>query len=461
MNSFRYLILLILLNQFVISSEAQHRGKEKKDLDYTGNPILPGNFADPFILVYQDTVYIYATGGGAATVWRSADFVNWKLTRLNWPTSMKLPSIWAPAVAKAPDGKFYLYTSVNHNIYVGVADHPAGPFRNVLGNDSIFIKNRQWWNKMHSIDADCFVDDDGQAYLYWGSGFDFRDGICAVGKLGSDMASFRETPKLITPSGYFEGPHMMKRKGKYYLMYSDGLYYDSSYKVRYAVSDHPDGPFVEGKNSPVLTSSPDGIISGPGHHSTIRMGDEYYIVYHRHAQPLYPSSGPIRQVCIEKLEFEKDGSIKKLKGTWTGVSPGFMKKKNNRQPIRPVSVTASSSMGESFDASKAFDGSFGTLWAADKKQVPASITADLGRIVSLSSCEPFFDLVNGDYSFRVECSTDNSNWDLYAEGNNGTASEWPLQLAKNMRARFVRLTILQPSKEPKRVGLWEIRLYGK
>lgn len=266
-------VLLNLLTGFLtvscaVPKEQQQRG-DQQELLFSGNPILPGDFADPAILVHQDTFYLYATTGAEATVWRSADFVNWKLTRLNWPTAMEQPDIWAPEVVKGTDGRFYMYTSTNHNIYAGVADHPRGPFENILGGDSIFIKNRQWWNKMHSIDADCFIDEDGQAYLYWGSGFDFKDGVCAVGILGEDMASFKQEPELITPEGYFEGPHMIKRKDIYYLMYSDGLYYDSTYKVRYAISDNPTGPFTQEKNSPILKSTPDGRISGPGHHYTL------------------------------------------------------------------------------------------------------------------------------------------------------------------------------------------------
>lgn len=89
----------------------------KGNITLSGNPILPGDFADPCILMYRDTFYIYATTGSEATVWRSADLINWKLTKLNWPTSMQLPDVWAPAVRQAADGKFYLYTTVNHNIY--------------------------------------------------------------------------------------------------------------------------------------------------------------------------------------------------------------------------------------------------------------------------------------------------------------------------------------------------------
>lgn len=427
----------------------------KNEVAYSGNPILPGDFADPCILNYKDTFYIYATTGTEATVWRSADFINWKLTKLNWPTSMNLPDIWAPSVRQGTDGKFYFYTTTNHNIYVGVANHPAGPFKNVLGDDSIFIKNRILSNKMHSIDADCFIDDDGQAYLYWGSGFEFKDGVCAVGVLNKDMASFKEQPKLITPEGYFEGPHMMKRNGKYYLMYSDGFYYDSSYKVRYAISDKPTGPFVQGKNSPVLTSTPDQKISGPGHHYTFHVGDNYYILYHRHAYPFYNGQ---RQVCIDKLEFDTDGSIKKVTATQQGVPLDFIKTRNKQETLKPVSVTTSASTGTEYDAEKAFDGSFGTLWASDDKVLPAWIKADFGKPITIHTVAPVFDKVMGDYNYKIEYSTDGNNWMLYAEGNNAQASEWPVEHKKEVSMRFLRITILKYSKDFKRIGLWEVKV---
>jgi len=65
-------------------------------------------------------------------VWYSADFSDWRLRKLNWPTEMGKPDIWAPAVRQGNDGRFYFYTSTNHNIYAGVADHPKGPFQNIL-----------------------------------------------------------------------------------------------------------------------------------------------------------------------------------------------------------------------------------------------------------------------------------------------------------------------------------------
>ncbi len=449
------IVILSCIFSLIACTQQRYLQQNKNSSVYSGNPVLPGDFADPCILIYKDTFYIYATTGSEATVWRSADFNNWKLTRLNWPTSMHQPDIWAPAVRQGTGGKFYLYTTTNHNIYVGVANHPTGPFNNVLKGDSIFIKNRILSNKMHSIDADCFIDDDGQAYLYWGSGFDFKDGVCAVGILNKDMASFKEVPKLITPEGYFEGPHMMKHKGKYYLMYSDGFYYDSTYKVRYAVSDKPTGPFVQGKNSPILTSTPDGRISGPGHHYTFNTGNNSYILYHRHSYPFYEAQ---RQVCIDKLEFEGDGSIKKVIATQEGVLLNFLKTKIKQPALKPVSVEASSSLGEPYNAVKAFDGSFGTLWATGDTMRPVWIKADFGKKITFHTCTPIFDRVMGDYNYKIEYSSDGEQWMIYAQGKNAEAAEWPVEYEKEVRARFLRITVINYNLDFKRIGLWEVKI---
>ncbi len=64
------------------------------------------------------------------------------------------------------------------------------------------------------IDAEAFIDDDGQAYLYWGSGLNWVNGHCFVVKLKPDMVHFDGVPKDVTPANYFEGPFMVKEKGR-------------------------------------------------------------------------------------------------------------------------------------------------------------------------------------------------------------------------------------------------------
>jgi beta-xylosidase len=163
---------------------------------------------------------------------------------------------------------------------------------------------------VHNIDSDLFIDEDGQAYLFWGSGFNWVNGHCMAAKLGDDMISFVSTPVEVTPPGYFEAPHMIKRKGLYYLMFSEGKAIDATYKVGYSVGNTPFGPFKAGVNSPVLTTSEDSTIYGPGHHTVFTEKGQDYILYHR----IFPQKKAyvLRQLCIDSLKFDNEGNIKKI-----------------------------------------------------------------------------------------------------------------------------------------------------
>jgi len=440
----------------------------KKDNDELGiiinNPVLPGDFADPCIVQLKDTFYLYAASGDTkhAIVWYSTDFQNWKMRRLNWPTTALGSYIWSPNVVKGKDNRYYFYTSVESNIYVGVADHPMGPFHNLLPNEQPLIRNRQYWNDMHTIDADCFIDDDGQAYLYWGSGFDYRNGKCAAARLNDDMCSFKEEPRLITPRNFFEGPRMVKRNNIYYLMYSDGVFMDDTYKVRYATSKSPLGPFVEGATSPILTSSEDGQIRGPGHHSIFRKNDKDYIIYHRHAIPVsFSNSSPLRQICIDEIHFEENGSIKKIEPNSDGVQ--LLGVKSDANVINRLDIkkaTASSDDGKEYNPGKAFDGNNGTLWSVSAKNIPAWFNADLGSVRAVEACSPVFDHIDGNYDYIIEYSTNNKKWHPFGIGNNSMANEWPVTISKKVNARYIRIHIYSQDKDFYRCGLWEFNIFG-
>jgi len=122
--------------------------------------------------------------------------------------------------------------------------------------------------------------------------------------------------KEVTPKSYVEGPFMIKRKGKYYFMWSEGGWTGPDYSVAYAMADSPMGPFERvGK---ILQQDP-RIGTGAGHHSVMKGKgrDNYYIVYHRH--PLNDKNGNHRLVCIEYLKFDKDGFIRPVQLTNEGV----------------------------------------------------------------------------------------------------------------------------------------------
>lgn len=288
--------------------------------DHISNPIHNGYFADPAIVKYHDKYYIYATidpwGGEELAVLETMDFMSWERKYLNWPTKNACISptsggamVWAPSVVRALNGNFYMYVSVGSEIWVGVSEHPLGPWKNAKADQTPLV-SRALFPAYHMIDADCFIDDDGQAYLYWGSGLNWVNGRCFSVKLRDDMLTFDGEPVDVTPPNYFEGPFMFKQKEIYYLMYSNGKAIDASYNVRYATGKSPLGPWEEGINSPVLSTSHDSSTYGPGHHSVFTEKGQSYILYHR----IYPQDEEyvLRQLCIDSLNFDRAGNIKKI-----------------------------------------------------------------------------------------------------------------------------------------------------
>jgi beta-xylosidase len=285
--------------------------------NFIKNPITPGYFADPTIIKDRGVYYIYATidpwGNNELGVLETKDFKNFTQRHINWPTKKACTSptsgdamVWAPSVRKAKNGKFYMYVAVGSEIWVGVSDYPLGPWKNAKDDYKPLVSKNDF-PTVHNIDPDCFIDDNGQAYLYWGSGFKWVNGHCIAVKLKDDMVTFDGQPADITPPHYFEAPHMVKRNGLYYLMYAYGKAIDATYQVRYSAGKTPTGPWTEGPNDPILSTSTDSTTYGPGHHTVFKENGQYYILYHR----IYPQKKDyvLRQLCIDSLNFDKAGNI--------------------------------------------------------------------------------------------------------------------------------------------------------
>jgi beta-xylosidase len=271
-------------------------------------PALKGVYADPNIAVFGNKFYIYPTTDGtegwlstAFTCWSSDNLVNWK----NEGVILDLPRditwakerAWAPAIA-FKNNKYYYYYAANVNIGVAVADKPTGPFKDPLGKPLIPKGTRRG----QMIDPMVFMDDDGSAYLYFGQG------RCNVVKLNNDMISC-DTSKIISfkPPGYNEGAFVIKRKGVYYLMWSEYDTRDPRYSIAYATSNSPMGPFTKATGYQVLKGK--GVVKGAGHHSVVQVPgkDEWYIAYHRFKIP--DGNGYNRETCISPLYFDHDGHI--------------------------------------------------------------------------------------------------------------------------------------------------------
>ncbi|MEU6227317.1 family 43 glycosylhydrolase [Streptomyces sp. NPDC047042] len=284
------------------------------------SPVLPGLTADPNIVRFGDTYYVYPTTDGFAgwsgtqfKAYSSKDLVHWTdhgvILDLGPGVSWADSRAWAPT-ATAKNGKYYFYYSADTNIGVAVSDSPTGPFTDPLGKP--LVARGAYAGQM--IDPAVFTDDDGQSYLYWGNGHAY------VVPLNDDMVSFDSSKVTeITPSGYNEGSFVIKRQGTYYLMWSENDTRDENYRVDYATGPSPTGPWT--KRSVILEKDLSLGIKGPGHHSVVQVPgtDDWYIAYHRFAVP--GGDGTHRETTIDKLEFDSNGLIKKVVPTLSSVEP--------------------------------------------------------------------------------------------------------------------------------------------
>ncbi|MFC4874666.1 glycoside hydrolase family 43 protein [Negadavirga shengliensis] len=315
----------------MIASCTSHTGKDgkKKETGFSGNPVFEGWYADPEAIVYEDTYWIYPTYSDAfekqvfMDAFSSPDLVNWtKHERIIDTAEVKWAktAMWAPGVI-SKSGQYYLFFAANDvhegevgGIGVAVADRPEGPFKDLLGKPLI----NEIVNGAQPIDQYIFKDKDGTFYMYYGGW-----GHCNVVKLSDDFKELvpfddGEIYKEVTPRDYVEGPFMFIKDDQYYFMWSEGGWTGPDYRVAYAVSDSPFGPF---EREGVILEQDDQIGRGAGHHSVLKIpGEEaYYIVYHR--RPLEETHHNHRVTCIDKMEFDEEGKILPVQMTFEGV-PG-------------------------------------------------------------------------------------------------------------------------------------------
>ncbi|WP_315821223.1 glycoside hydrolase family 43 protein [Paraflavitalea speifideaquila] len=233
--------------------------------------------------------------------------------------------MWAPAIVEK-NKRYYLFFAANDiqnnneagGIGVAVADAPQGPFKDLLGKPLL----DKFHNGAQPIDQYVFKDKGGQYYMIYGG---WRH--CNIVKLKDDFTGFipladGTTFKEITPKGYVEGPIMFIRDHKYYFMWSEGGWGGPHYKVAYAMSDSPFGPF---ERIGTVLQQDSTVATGAGHHSVIPVAgsNEWYIIYHR--RPLGETDPNHRVTCIDKMIFDKDGLILPVKITFEGVKKQKLK----------------------------------------------------------------------------------------------------------------------------------------
>ncbi len=441
------------------------------------NPILPGYFADPTIKKFGDIYYIYATtdnemlASGVPTVWYSTNFEHWYNYTMEVPSleSVNLRNFWAPDIIEGDDGRYYLYfgnCQAGCNIYGYVSDTPVGPWEKLNKDDVPVIAHNYPRKGFPSLDAQFFEDSDGRIYAYWGTWVHYNGGY-AVGELDTGMAKVKNAkniPLEETPEP-FEAAYMMKKGDKYILMYSGGSCHDETYNVRYSYSDTPYGPFVSGENNPILSTNEEGTVHGPGHHSVLEENGKYYIVYHKHDYPM-TRGGLSRQVAVDEMVFENDSTIRK-------VVPGQKALQDLRAPDLPRNLALGARASASsfyhlqslqydyvYEPSFATDDHNATMWKAADNSFPQQLTLDLGKETNIKRVMTQFEFAGYYYQYKLEYSTDGQNWDLFADRSGNKTPGSPMVDDKEVRARYVKLTVLDVEKTGLYAAVWNIKVFG-
>lgn len=338
MTNYRYSLIATLVFLFLlVNLNAQ-------------NPIIQTYFtADPAPMVYDNTVYLYTSHDEDSTVnnfftmydWRcysSTDMVNWtdhgavaSLKSFEWMN--KENGAWAPQCIER-NGKFYLYVPIHgEGIAVLVSNSPTGPFSDPIGKR--LIESDHVWQ---DIDPSVLIDDDGQAYLYWGNpqlwyvklnedmiSYDKSSGQNGVISVPMTTEAFGSKPgRDAKPrTTYTEGPWIYKRNNLYYMIYAaNGI---PEY-IAYSTAPTPEGPWTYKGN---IMERADHL-AFTNHGGVIDYKENSYFFYH--TQELSEGKGFKRSTSVEQFKFNTDGSIPLIEPTHEGV----LESVSNLDPFKRV-----------------------------------------------------------------------------------------------------------------------------
>ena len=295
------------------------------------NPLFTDAFtADPAITVIGNTVYAYvgqdkASVGGWFNMpnwlcYSTTDMKNWTahgpVLAANDFVNANSGSAWAAQVVEK-DGKYYYYVTLDrkegHFITVAVGDSPTGPFKEARPGKPLITDDmtKDSHRPNADIDPTILIDDDGTPWMAWGNG------DCYMVKLNRNMVELDGPITKVPFRNYSEGPWLFKRDNLYYNVYAADAPGEQAEQICYSTAKKITGPWTYG-----------GFITGPAKHgftihpSVVEFKKQWYFFYHDGSYTLdgTPGGDCRRQVCVEYLYFNPDGSIKPITLTAEGVS---------------------------------------------------------------------------------------------------------------------------------------------
>ena len=284
-------------------------------MNYPTNPILPLEYFIPDVEAHvwaDGRIYLYGSMDIAGKqsycssdhhVFSSSDMIHWvdhglcfSASQITWAENCD--TLYAPDCAYR-NGKYYLYYCIpDGRCGVAVSDSPVGPFQDVGQLQNV-----------GQIDPAVFIDDDGQAYLYWGQ----FDGV-RVAKLKDNMIEVEHDsitqPLSVAEHEFHEGSSMKKINGKYYFLYTDTHRHGGrATSMGYAVSDNPMTGFKYG--GVIIDNFGCDPKTWNNHGSLECFNGQWYVFYHRSTH----NGTCSRHVCVEPITINADGSIDEVRMT--------------------------------------------------------------------------------------------------------------------------------------------------
>lgn len=438
-----------------------------KDISYRSG-------ADPAVVEFRGEYYMFVTRTHG--YWRSKDLQNWEFVRpgKNWyPQGCN-----APTAHNYKDSVLYVTGDPSGSMSVLYTDDPAS------GN----------WEAtpaiLHNLqDPDLFIDDDGKAYMFWGSSnvypirgmeLDRNHRFIQKGEVKElfnlDMARhgwerFGENHTDTVLGGYIEGPWLTKHNGKYYMQYGSpgtefNVYADGVY-----VADHPMGPYTYQRHNPV-SYKPGGYMNGAGHGSTVLgPGGRYW---HFASMALSINVNWERRLCMFPAGFDNDGImyVDTRFGDYPRYAPSVPGKAGQFRGWMLLSynkpVTASASAEGTVPAALT-DELTKTYWLAENNDDRQWVMIDLQSPASVCAVQINYHDHKSDmygryeglhHRYVVEGSLDGENWQPLADRSNSykdTPNDY-VELEQPCEARYIRYRNIEvPTPH---LAISEIRIFG-
>lgn len=287
-----------------------------------GNPVIRHKFtADPAAMVVGDTLWLFTGHDEPGNkpgyhmndwlVFSTPDLTHWT----EYPTPLKVSDfVWAPPEnafaghVAYKDGKYFWFVSTNWGgIGVAVADSITGPYKDALGKQ--LLTNEDCFDSTHSwacIDPAVFIDDDGTPYILWGNK------QCYIARLKPNMIEIDGEVKRIhlgEDHPFTEAPWLWKYNGRYYLAYAS----EWPEKIAYAIADDIYGPY-----KPMGVISEIAGNSNTTHPAIVKFRNQWLFISHNGG--LDGGGSGSRSVIIEPMEYNPDGTIRKIHPSSEGIN---------------------------------------------------------------------------------------------------------------------------------------------